>query len=167
MSGVLRGNEVSMSTLGTMNNEATPSTSENLSIKHVAHSHDVVFVRAIPNVDDVLVDVELRYDTSDPFAIRARFLRETPNEIDWLFSRELLTAGLLAPSGEGDVRISPSTSNSEGVQIDLKTPDGAASFTVGAEDLKDFLDCSHAMVPHGEEFLWIDFESELHRLVSG
>ncbi|SFH51296.1 Streptomyces sporulation and cell division protein, SsgA [Amycolatopsis regifaucium] len=144
-----------------------PSTSENVSIKHVAHSHDVVFVRALPNVDDTLVEVELRYDTSDPFAIKARFLRGTPNEIDWLFSRELLAAGLLEPTGEGDVRIGPSVSDPEGVQIDLKTPDGAATFTVGAEDLKHLLDCSHAMVPRGEEFLWIDFEFELHRLVSG
>lgn len=150
-----------------MNNEITPSTSENVSIKHVAHSHDVVFVRTLPNVDDMLVEVELRYDSSDPFAIKACFLRGTPNEIDWLFSRELLAAGLLEPTGEGDVRIGPSVSDPEGVQIELKTPDGAATFTVRAKDLKDLLDCSHAMVPGGEEFLWIDFEFELHRLVSG
>ncbi|ANN15996.1 sporulation and cell division protein SsgA [Amycolatopsis orientalis] len=150
-----------------MTNEVSPSMSENAAIKHVTHSHDVVFVRAVSDVDHVPVDVELSYATSDPFAIKACFLRGTPNEIDWLFSRELLAAGLLAPAGEGDVRVGPSLADPQRVQIDLKTPDGAACFTVGAEDLKDMLDCSHAVVPHGEEFLWIDFDFELHRLVSG
>ncbi|WP_236725303.1 SsgA family sporulation/cell division regulator [Amycolatopsis orientalis] len=154
-----------MGTLGTMNNEATPSTSRNHSIKHVTHSHDIVIVRAIPGGDDVLVDVELCYDTSDPFAIKACFLRDTPNQITWLFSRELLTAGLDAPVGEGDVRISPSAHSPETVQIDLNTPDGAAHFTACAEDFTDFLECSHTMVPRGHEDLWIDFEFELHRHV--
>ncbi|MFE5566561.1 SsgA family sporulation/cell division regulator [Amycolatopsis japonica] len=150
-----------------MNNESTPSVSENVSIKHVAHSHDVVFVREIEGTEDVLVDVELTYDTNDPFAIRACFLRDTPNEIDWLFSRELLAAGMLVPSGEGDVRISPTASDPAGVRVELQTPDGAATFTVDAEELRDFLDCSEAMVPYGDEFLWIDFDFELHRLASG
>ncbi|MGW4132272.1 SsgA family sporulation/cell division regulator [Amycolatopsis japonica] len=156
-----------MSTLGTMNNESTPSVSENVAIKHVAHSHDVVFVREIEGAENVLVDVELTYDTHDPFAIRARFLRDTPNEIEWLFSRELLAAGMLVPSGDGDVRISPTAADPPGVRVELKTPDGAATFMVTAEDLKDFLDCSEAMVPYGDESLWIDFDFELHRLASG
>ncbi|MFC3456271.1 SsgA family sporulation/cell division regulator [Amycolatopsis speibonae] len=150
-----------------MNNEMTPSTSENVPIEHVAHSHDVVFMRATPNAEDVLVDVELCYDTCDPFAIKARFLRDTPQEIDWLFSRELLTAGLLQLSGEGDVRIGPSTSRPDCLQVELETPEGAARFTAHAEDLKEFLDCSHAMVPRGDESLWIDFEVELGKLASG
>ncbi|WP_340687948.1 SsgA family sporulation/cell division regulator [Amycolatopsis coloradensis] len=150
-----------------MNNESTQSVSENIPTKHVAHSHNVVFARVIEGAEDVLLDVKLDYDTSDPFAVRACFLRDTPNEIDWLFSRELLVAGMIVPSGEGDVRISPTASDTATVQIDLKTPDGAATFTVAAEDLKGFLDCSEAIVPRGEETLWVDFDFELHRLVSG
>ncbi|MFC9251867.1 SsgA family sporulation/cell division regulator [Amycolatopsis thailandensis] len=146
-----------------MNHNALPGDAP---IEHVVHSHHLTFVQESAFSSDIPVDVELRYDTRDPFAVTARFGRQ-PGETIWLFSRELLAEGLIEPAGEADVRIGPCTRTLLWVKIELRAPSGEASFVVRSDELSDFLDCTYAMVPPGEEQLWIDFDFELHRLVSG
>lgn len=52
----------------------------------------------------------LQYDRRDPFAVRMAFPAPATlegTEVAWEFSRELLSEGMDAPAGVGDVRIRP------------------------------------------------------------
>jgi hypothetical protein len=69
--------------------------------------------------------------------------------IDWVMARELLAAGLVAPAGEGDVRVSPDPAGGY-VQIVLRSrseSDAAAVLTVDLCDVAAFLDRTVAVVP--------------------
>ncbi|MEU7047135.1 SsgA family sporulation/cell division regulator, partial [Streptomyces eurythermus] len=56
------------------------------------------------------IPVELRYETSDPYAVRLTFHLPGDAPVTWAFGRELLVDGVGRPCGEGDVRISPADS---------------------------------------------------------
>jgi hypothetical protein len=58
-----------------------------------------------------------------------------------MFGRDLLADGLLAPTGEGDVRVSPA-----------------------AQELAAFLDSTYDLVLAGEESSWFDFDHEMEKL---
>ncbi len=126
-----------------------------------------MFVRNYASDPILPIDVKLSYDTRDPFAIKASFFRNTEEEVDWLFSRELLAQGLLAPAGQADVHIRPNDEDLTLMRIELVSPDGAAMFAVSREELSNFLECTYDIIPLGAESLWIDFDFEIHRLVSG
>lgn len=67
--------------------------------------------------------------------------------IDWVMARELLAAGLVAPAGEGDVRVSPDPAGGY-VQIVLRSEsDAAAVLTVDLCDVAAFLERTVAVVP--------------------
>ncbi|RSN39906.1 SsgA family sporulation/cell division regulator [Amycolatopsis sp. WAC 04197] len=147
-----------------MNHELDSGIPDDLSGGYVTHRHEIVFSRVLPDGAEVPVDCELMYDTSDPFAVKLRFLRDSAIEVEWLVSRELLAAGLLTPSGEGDVRIGPDLTGAKRVMMMLNTPAGTATFAVRLGELVEFLDCSHALVSAGEEWRWFDFDRELEWL---
>ncbi|GAB3746576.1 SsgA family sporulation/cell division regulator [Amycolatopsis oliviviridis] len=150
-----------------MNREVDSGTPDDLSVRHVTHRHEIVFGRLLPDGSELPESCELRYDTSDPFAVVVRFLRDTAIEAEWLFSRELLSAGILTPSGEGDVRIGPDPDGARRVMVTLMATEGSATFTVRLGELVEFLDCSHALVAPGEEWRWFDLDRELSHLVGG
>ena len=61
------------------------------------------------------VPAGLRYETTDPYAVHATFHTGGGETVDWVFARDLLSEGLLRPSGAGDVRVWPSRSVAAGL----------------------------------------------------
>ncbi|MFI0977527.1 SsgA family sporulation/cell division regulator [Streptomyces sp. NPDC021093] len=114
------------------------------------------------------VPVVLHYDANDPLAVHATFAAEfsldgTPAV--WTFARELLDAGLRAPSGSGDVHIWP-CGRAQTV-VELHSPDGLALVQFDTAVLRRFLLRSYAMVPAGQEDLGPGLERGLATLFGG
>src|SRR5213078_2276228 len=57
------------------------------------------------------LEAELRYDPSDPFAVSLAIGTECSEPVVWTFARDLLSAGIGAPVGEGDITIEPDQAN--------------------------------------------------------
>ncbi len=78
-----------------MNSSATVSTELGLSLVVPEHG-------AVPLV------ASMCYSADDPYAIRMAFHVGADEPVEWIFARELLSAGLRGPAGEGDVQVWPS-----------------------------------------------------------
>ncbi|OEV05253.1 SsgA family sporulation/cell division regulator [Streptomyces oceani] len=110
----------------------------------------------------------LRYDRADPLAIHASFPAESSldgAEVDWVFARELLRAGLHAPAGDGDVRLWPG--GRVHTMLELHTPEGMALVELRRAELRYFLRRCDAAVPRGQEDLGGDLDSGLAALLGG
>jgi hypothetical protein len=55
------------------------------------------------NTNKYFIDAVLSFDPSDPAAVHLRLT----DEVTWTFGRELLAAGLEAPTGAGDIQVWP------------------------------------------------------------
>ncbi|WP_051791434.1 SsgA family sporulation/cell division regulator [Amycolatopsis jejuensis] len=108
------------------------------------------------------VRADLEYDPSDPFAVSVGY-HAGGGVVRWLFGRDLLADGLLAPSGDGDVRVRPAADDSR-IVVELNAPDGSAVLEAAASELADFLDRTYDEVPAGDEGSWFDFDDELAKL---
>lgn len=93
------------------------------------------------------------YDDRDPLVVafdfpgrRTRTGRRDP--IRWLIGRDLLAAGLLLPTGDGDVYVAP---EGEMVVLELTTPTGHAVQATPLVGLARFLDLTEQLVPYGQE----------------
>src|ERR1041384_1482261 len=130
--------------------------------------HEIVTKVQFDLVSDhpVPVDVELRYDTRDPFAVYALFEPEGARAVQWILSRDLLADGLIVRSGDGDVRIWPDADDTEMVIIEFCTPKGQARFEAFAQDIADFLDTTYEVVLPGAEDNWFDFDQEIQRMIA-
>ncbi|MCA1217534.1 SsgA family sporulation/cell division regulator [Streptomyces sp. 8L] len=112
------------------------------------------------------VPATLVYDGTDPFAVRMAFpplatLEGT--EVVWEFSRELLTAGMSEPAGEGDVRVRPFGYGR--TVVEFHAPEGTAMVHLRSSDLRRFLDRSRFLVPEGREHLYLDLDQDLAELL--
>ncbi|MGW0698124.1 SsgA family sporulation/cell division regulator [Streptomyces sp. NPDC002867] len=108
------------------------------------------------------IPVELRYDTSDPYAVRMTFHLPGDAPVTWAFGRELLLDGINTPSGDGDVHIAPTRPEAlSDVHIRLRVGSDSALFRVGAPPLVAFLDRTDKLVPLGQELALGDFEVSL------
>jgi hypothetical protein len=132
---------------------------------HVTLRSTAVFDLLAPLAPAVPVQVELRYDTRDPYAVIAAFRTGRAGWVEWCFSRDLLADGLLAETGEGDVRISPAE-DPEVVIFELSSPSGHAVFETSAHRLADFLDRTYDIVVPGGEAHWMDFDGAVSHLLS-
>lgn len=94
---------------------------------HVTLRSAAVFDLLAPRTPAVPVQVELRYDTRDPFAVVAAFRAGRVGWVEWTFSRDLLADGLLTETGEGDVRIRPANGDPEVVVVELSSPQAMPS----------------------------------------
>lgn len=109
---------------------------------------------------------ELRYDTSDPYAVAACFLAgET--QVQWVFARDLLRAGIHQPTGDGDVHIWPclDTLGHAATIIELSSPDGEALIQARTDELYDFLEEAEALVRSGTEADYLDVDTALVQLL--
>ena len=61
----------------------------------------------VPEHGAVPLVASLCYGAADPYAIRMAFHVGTEDPVEWIFSRDLLSAGLAGPAGEGDVQVWP------------------------------------------------------------
>ncbi|CAM5329597.1 MULTISPECIES: SsgA family sporulation/cell division regulator [Streptomyces] len=113
------------------------------------------------------IPVELFFDSADPYAVSFTFDLPGDAPVTWAFSRELLLDGLSKPSGEGDVRIGPASSEHlSDVFIGLQVGDERALFRAGAPPLVAFLDRTDRLVPIGEEEVCDTLDSTLDRILS-
>ncbi|MFS8103119.1 SsgA family sporulation/cell division regulator [Lentzea alba] len=119
----------------------------------------VEFIRPDGSVEPMNVD--LQYRTDDPHAVTLRF-HTKDQESTWLVGRELLSEGLLAPAGIGDVRLRPH--HGDVLVLELFTEDSHAVFHLSADELHRFLESTYAVVPAGGEVL--DFELLLKDLLA-
>ena len=133
----------------------------------VQHQLDVRLL--VPGNASVALAVTLTYDSADPYAVHALFRTGHRDGVAWVFARDTLAAGVVQPSGEGDVRVWPAAAADGGddvVHIALSSPDGQALLEAPASTLTDFLLRTYAVVPRGGETSHLDIDTALATLLS-
>lgn len=112
------------------------------------------------------LSAELRYDPSDPFAVTLQIGTESDAPVVWVFARELLSTGMGARVGEGDITVEPASAGSERMlRITLAT-DCVATMLTPSDPIVEFLVESYALVPGGTESEHVDFEAEIASLLA-
>ena len=108
------------------------------------------------------------YDARDPFAVGITFGGNgsgTQDPVTWLVGRDLLRAGLDRPTGDGDIRLGP-TSATDVLFLHLHTPTGEALMELSRSALATFLAGAATLVPFGAEETAIVFDYEVSLLLS-
>lgn len=99
----------------------------------------------------------MTYRVSDPYAIEARFRAGASDETVWIFSRDLLKAGLEAKSGLGDVIVWPETkAEKTRIFIRLASPDGTALLSAAEADIRAFVEATGRLVRYGVEHSYLE-----------
>ena len=120
----------------------------------------------VPGDEPLPVDATLEYDAGDPFAVHLDIVAGD-GIVRWSFARDLLTTGVDAPAGEGDVRIVPvAGADCRRVRIELSSPDGAAVLEARLAEMVEFLAATFTAVPTGCESDLIDIDSLLEDLLA-
>jgi hypothetical protein len=115
------------------------------------------------------LDAELRYDPADPFAVSLAIGVECGEPVVWTFARDLLSAGVSAPTGEGDITIEPDPASAldndaRQLRITLAT-DCLATMLASSDRVVEFLVETYAIVPTGSELDRVDLDSEIAALL--
>jgi len=106
----------------------------------------------------------LRYEAADPYAVRLIFgLGSCEETVEWVFARELLSAGMTADAGQGDVRISPGSERN--LSVALSSPSGDATLAMPRQLASDFLLASYELVWPGCESQHLDLDHEVESLL--
>lgn len=105
----------------------------------------------IPDREPLSLGGSLLWDSAAPIEVQLTIAHGRALETTWLIGRDLLTAGLHGRAGELDVRIHPHPTEAHLVQVDLSSPDGRASLTVGRQILGDFLRSTWLVLPAAQE----------------
>lgn len=129
------------------------------SMNTVAVTHPVVLEYLDQAGHATPIEVELRYQPSDPYAVTAVFATGDTS-VPWTFSRELLAGGLHEPVGDGDVHVWPCL-DADGhavVIIELNSPHGEALMQARTGDVAEFIDRTKAAVPLGSESDHVDVD---------
>jgi Streptomyces sporulation and cell division protein, SsgA len=136
----------------------------------------------VPQQTIVPLVASLYYSGRDPYAVRMAFHVGTDEPVEWIFARDLLSAGIESRQGEGDVQVWPSArscaeadgpdltgaaADTEGtvLNIELSSPFGQAHFEAPAQAMSAFLDRTYQIVPAGQEGDYVDIEAELNDLL--
>jgi hypothetical protein len=133
-------------------------------------SAELGFVLVIPGQASVPVAASLLYTGDDPYAVRMAFHVGTDEAVEWIFARDLLTAGLTEPAGAGDVRAWPSPSDDDGggepvLNILLSSPFGQAHFETPMTAMAEFLRRTYDAIAAGREGDFFDISAELDSLL--
>ncbi|MFE9407880.1 SsgA family sporulation/cell division regulator [Streptomyces sp. NPDC006704] len=108
------------------------------------------------------VPATLRYDPDDPFAVRMAFPAPATLEgtdVSWEFARELLEAGIDAPSGVGDVRVRPY--GYDRTVLEFHAREGVAMVHIRTSEVRRFLQRAQLLVPAGREHQYLDLDKDL------
>ena len=122
----------------------------------------------VPGGPSLCVVAGLRYEANDPWAVRVAFQTggEGDGIVEWMFARQLLTDGVAAAVGEGDVRVWPALHGDERViNLAMASPSGSALFEIDRDALVEFLQQTYLAVPTGHEAASVDLDSELALLL--
>ncbi len=123
----------------------------------------------VPGGPSLPIVASLRYESADPWAVRVGFQTGAKNEdgsgdgvVEWMFARQLLTDGVAATVGEGDVRVWPTHIDGEYfVNLAMASPSGSALFEIDRDALVEFLQQTYLAVPTGSEEEVVDLDAEL------
>lgn len=105
-----------------------------------------------------LIACEFSYSAKDPLAVTLIFDTEGDWPVRWIFSRELLTEGLTAKAGEGDVVLWPEYCAH---QASLWAEVGSvhtALFEIPVKPVAQWLAETYAVVPRGQEMAEVDWD---------
>jgi Streptomyces sporulation and cell division protein, SsgA len=130
-------------------------------IEQPVEAHLVATAPRMPSIPAML-----RYDRSDPFAVRMTFPAPATLEdveVCWTFARELLVSGTEGPVGHGDVRVRPY--GYERLILEFHAPEGTAVVHVRSDEVQRFLDLTTELVPLGLEHLQVDLDHDLAELM--
>ncbi|WP_127356831.1 SsgA family sporulation/cell division regulator [Actinacidiphila soli] len=119
-----------------------------------------------PGSGDQDTTAVLRYHREDPLAVYLTFPASVSldgTDVTWTFARSLLTAGLRAPSGDGDVHIWPYDPGH--TMIELRGREGIALIDLVMADLHTFLSRAYEAVPAGQEVHHLDVDAALAALL--
>jgi Streptomyces sporulation and cell division protein, SsgA len=120
----------------------------------------------VPEHGAVPLVASLYYSAGDPYAILMAFHVGAEEPVEWIFSRDLLAAGLHGPAGEGDVQVWPGDDHGVGVlNIALSSPFGQAHFEAPISAIADFLNRTFGIIAAGHESDFVDVDSELDELL--
>ena len=107
------------------------------------------------------ITARFTYQLTDPYAVTAVFTtREGDSE--WTFARDLLSDGLLQPSGVGDVHVAPSGAGQ--LHLDLFSPEGSVRLSCDCTLITSFMDQVYALIPEGEEPSYVQMDTWLAEL---
>ncbi len=112
------------------------------------------------------IEAELQYDPRDPYAVTTVFMTGR-SQVRWTFGRDLLTAGLYEPSGDGDVHVWPCL-DADGhavVIIELCSPDGEALVQAKTGDLSTFVERMNKAVVPGTESDYLNLDAAIAAII--
>ncbi|MFH8255666.1 SsgA family sporulation/cell division regulator [Streptomyces roseolus] len=105
-----------------------------------------------PNGPRLPLPSELRYEVSDPYAVRLSLMSSVGPPVTWVFARDLLAEGTLRPAGTGDVLVAPGERRrSHSLRIALGNSTGTALIDLDAANVALFLQRTFALIPVGTE----------------
>jgi hypothetical protein len=129
-------------------------------------SAELALTLVVPEHGAVPLMASLYYSAHDPYAVRMAFHVGMDEPVEWIFARELLSAGLTRPSGEGDVRVWPSANGGrEVLNITLSSPFGHAHFEAPLSGTADFVHRTLGIIVAGRETEFMDVDAELDALL--
>lgn len=133
-------------------------------------SAEVALRLVVPQQAMMPIKASLSYTREDPYAIRVAFHVGVDEPVEWIFARELLSAGADGAVGSGDVKVWPSADSQHGIagdvlNIELSSPFGQAHFEAPAAEVSSFLSRTYELVPAGREGEQVDLDDELGRLL--
>ncbi len=121
-------------------------------------------LRLVGHETDLDLPARLQYRPTDPYAVRLIFgLGACEETVEWVFARELLTAGMNGATGEGDVRIAPAGERE--VRIELSSPSGSATLAMPRGLASRFLLASYELVWPGSESEHVDLDHAVESLL--
>ncbi|MFF4346220.1 SsgA family sporulation/cell division regulator [Streptomyces sp. NPDC001530] len=108
----------------------------------------------------VPISIEFSYTNRDPYAVTLIFDAEGNQPVRWVFSRELLTEGIMARAGGGDVAVWPEerADGQVSLWIEVGHVPHTAFFEVAAEPVTEWLIGSYRLVPMGQEMGCVDWD---------
>jgi hypothetical protein len=115
----------------------------------------------------VPVAATLGFDPTDPYAVTALFTTEVA-QVSWTFARDLLSFGLLEPTGDGDVHVWPCLDDQGRavVMVELTSDQGEALMQLRTNDVASFVERMLAAVPAGEESDNLDLDGLVGALLA-
>jgi hypothetical protein len=133
-------------------------------------AHEVVAHVLVDDEPPVPLPAELRYDRSDPFAVRLSIGTCSPRPVDWVFARSLLEEGTTRPAGIGDVLVTPRPRGHRPsvplVRLVVRSPAGQAVLDLAASAVTAFLERTHVLVPPGAEGPHVDLDRAVAELLA-
>ena len=122
----------------------------------------------VPGGPSLPVLAHLSYAAADPWAVRVAFRTggEGTRPVEWLFGRQLLTDGMSAAVGDGDVRVWPAVDgHGPVVHLAMASPSGSALFEIDRDEVAAFLGQTYRLVSAGSESQRVDLDAELGALL--